>query len=260
MLKIQNISFAYGSKNVIQGLSAEIKEAELIGIIGPNGSGKSTLLKLAARILKPQAGKIFLQGGDINKIPDGRYAKTVSYLPSNLDIYFPYTVEEFITMGRFPYTGRYGRAGKADAAIIEKTMQNFGLDSYRERSIMELSDGEKQRVFLAQSIVQQPSLILLDEPTSHLDIGHQYKIMDAVKGLNFSGMSVISVLHDLNLASEYCTKLFLMKDGKIFARGTPAEVITYGNIEEAYKTKVLVYNNPFSKKPYVFGIPSALLK
>jgi len=260
MLKIKDISFSYGNKTAVKSLSAEIKKSEFVGIIGPNGSGKSTLLKLLVRILNPSAGKIFLDNCDISGIPGERYAKIVSYLPSNLDIYFPYTVEEFISMGRFPFAGRYGKFNKEDRKNVRETMENFQIENWKGRSVMELSDGEKQRVFLAQGIVQQPRLLLLDEPTSHLDIGHQYRIMDAVKTLNFSGMTVISVLHDLNLASEYCTKLLLMKDGEIFSRGTPAEVITYSNIEEVYKTRVLVYDNPFSKKPHVFGIPHGLLK
>jgi len=259
MLKLENVSFSYGKKRVIKDLSAEINANEFIGIIGPNGSGKSTLLKLISGLLQPREGRIFINGKNIKHIPVDIYAKTVSYLPSGLEIYFPYTVEEFVSMGRFPHTGRYGKLKKSDRHIIETTLEDFEIKSYSKRNMMELSDGEKQRVFLAQAIVQTPCFLLMDEPTSHLDIGYSYKILDEVKKLNHGELTVISVLHDLNLASEYCTRLFLIDGGEITSSGIPEEVITYGNIEKAYKTRVLVYNNPYSGKPHVFGIPSRLL-
>ena len=260
MLVIEDISFSYGKKPVITHLSTEIGKKEFFGIIGPNGSGKSTLVKLIIGILKASSGKILIDGTDIRRMPENQLSKEISYLPSGFDIYFPYTVEEFLSMGRFPYTGRYGKLEHKDREIIEATLVEFDIKNLRQRNLMELSEGEQQRVFLAQVVIQETSWILLDEPTSHLDIAHSYRIMDALKKLTSRGITVISVLHDLNLASEYCTKILLLGGGNIISAGPPDDVITYSNIEQAYKTKVLVYKNPYSQKPHVFGIPSSLLK
>jgi iron complex transport system ATP-binding protein len=257
MLKIEKLNFSYGRERVLNGLSAEVKSGELLGIIGPNGSGKTTLLKLVAKILKPSSGGIFIDGRNVNKISAGEYAKKVSFLPSGIDVSFSYTVEELVSMGRFPYTGRYGNLSAADRTAVKNALEEFGLKRYTERKTWELSDGEKQRVFLAQAVVQEPSLLILDEPTSHLDIGHSFRILDTIKKLNAGGITVAAVLHDLNIASEYCSKLLLLKNGKVFSHGAPEEVLTYQNVEKVYETKVLVYKNPFSNKPYVFGIPAA---
>ncbi|MBN1445278.1 MAG: ABC transporter ATP-binding protein [Candidatus Omnitrophica bacterium] len=259
MLYIKNMSFSYGREKILKNLSAEIKDGEFFGIIGPNGSGKTTLLKVMTKILKPSSGSIMLNGKDIKKIPALQYAKSVSFLPSEIEVAFSYAVGEFVAMGRFPYTGRYGNMSAADRKKVMDVLEKFEIGSYGSRKIQELSDGEKQRVFLAQAIVQEPSVIILDEPTSHLDIGHSFRILDIIKDLNRSGITVISVLHDLNLASEYCTRLLMLKNGEIFSQGSPEEVLTYANIEQVYQTKVLVYKNPRSGKPYVFGIPAGLL-
>jgi len=259
MLRIENISFSYGREKILKDLSAEIRDGEFLGIIGPNGSGKTTLLKVVTKILKPSSGRILLNGEDIKKIPAWQYARNVSFLPSGIDISFSYTVEEFVSMGRFPYTGRYGILSEGDRETVREVLEKLEISRYENRKIQELSDGEKQLTFLAQAIVQEPHLLILDEPTSHLDIGHSFRILDIIRSLNRAGITVISVLHDLNLASEYCTGLLMLKDGEIFSRGSAEEVLTYTNIERVYETKVLVYKNPHSGKPYVFGIPSDML-
>lgn len=256
MLKVEDIKFAYEKEEVLRDISFEIKKGEFCGIIGPNGSGKTTLLKLLIRLLKPQKGKILLEGKEIQKFPSIEYAKKVAYLPSQIELLFSYTVEEFVMLGRFPYASRYGGISEKDREIVENVMEEFEISRYRKRKIWELSDGEKQRVFISQVIAQQSSLVLLDEPTSHLDIGHCFKIMDIIKEVNRRGITIIAVLHELNLASEYCTHLLLLNKGSITSEGTPEQVITYQNIEDVYETKVLVYNSPHTGKPYVFGLPA----
>lgn len=259
MLKVESLSFAYRQQPVLQDISFEIKKGDFCGIIGPNGAGKTTLLKILARILKPQKGNLLLENQDLNKFNIIEYAKKVAYLPSQISLSFSYTVDEFVMMGRFPYTGRYGDISDKDKKITERVMEEFEIIQYKKRKIWELSDGERQRVFISQVIAQETPLILFDEPTSHLDIGHSFKIMDILRKINNSGVTLIAVLHDLNLASEYCSHLFLLNKGKIFSEGTPEQVITYQNIEEVYETKVLVYKNPHTGKPYVFGIPADVL-
>lgn len=260
MLKIEKLNFSYGQGWVLKDLSLEVGSGELLGIIGPNGSGKTTLLKLITKLLKPCSGKLLLNDTNIHKIPAKKYAKEVAYLPSIIDITFSYTVEEFVSMGRFPYTGRYGNLSISDRKIIKSTLEKFEISRYASRKIWELSDGEKQRVFLAQTVVQEPSLLILDEPTSHLDLGHSFRILDIIKELNITGITIIVVLHDLNIASEYCSSLILLKNGSVFSQGTPEQVLTYQNIEEVYQTNALVYKNPFTHKPYVFGIPADFLQ
>jgi len=255
MLEIKNLFVSYGEKEIIKNISLKIEKGVFAGIIGPNGAGKTTLLKTVAGILKPKKGEILLEGENIYRISSLKLAKKVAYLPSVFDIHFSYTVEEFIIMGRFAYTGRFGRLSEDDFKIFKETIKLLELEKLKRRKIWELSDGEKQRTYLAQALVQQPSLLLLDEPTSHLDIGHQFKIMDILQKLNKDGLTIISILHDLNLASEYCDYLILLKNGEIFKEGKVEKVLTYQNIEKVYQTKVLVYKNPHSKKPYVFGIP-----
>jgi iron complex transport system ATP-binding protein len=260
MMRIENISFSYNAGPVISNLSAEIRAGEFVGIIGPNGSGKSTLLKLMSKILVPSSGAMSMGGRDLKEISLERYARQVAYMPSDTEVCFSFNVREFITMGRFPHAGRYAGLGKKDLHIINMAARNLGIEHLSEKRMEELSQGEKQMVFLAQAIIQQPRLLLLDEPTSHLDIGHTYRIMDSILKLNSEDLTVVAVLHDLNLASEYCKRLILLKDGKILRHGSPQEVITYQNIENSYMTRVLVYKNPFSGKPHVFGIPSSLRK
>lgn len=257
MLKIENLNFSYSSERILKNISLNVQSGELLGIIGPNGSGKTTLLKLIAKILKPSSGALLLGSINAHEIPAEDYAKKIAYMPSTIDVSFSYTVEEFVSMGRFPYTGRYGSLGPVDRKIIAETLEKFGINRYKQRKMWELSDGEKQRVFLAQTVVQETSLLVLDEPTSHLDLGHSFRILDIVKELNSGGITVIAVLHDLNIASEYCSRLVLLREGEIFSRGTPEEVLTCQNVEEVYKMKALVCKNPFSKKPYVFGIPAS---
>lgn len=259
MLKVENIEFSYGTEKVLQNISFEINKGSFCGIIGPNGSGKTTLIKILVKILRQKKGRITLEGRETRLIPAGEYAKKISYLPSITELPFSYTVEEFVMLGRFPYIGRYGKVSKEDRNIVEIALEQLGINKHRRKKVWELSDGEKQRVFIAQVLAQQSSVIILDEPTSHLDIGHSFRIMDIIKEVNREGITVITVLHDLNLASEYCTQLFLLNNGKIFAKETPEEVITYQNIEAVYNTKVLVYTHPLRKKPHVFGISSAFM-
>ena len=173
-------------------------------------------------------------------------------MPQILEVPFAFSVEEFVLMGRFPHTGRFEALKQRDYRILEDTLNLTDTFPFRGRKIYELSGGERQRVILAQGFAQEPQLLLLDEPTSHLDIAHQVQILDLVKKLNKEkGLTVIIVLHDLNLASSYCDRLILLKEGAIFTEGSPQDVLTYQNIEKVYKTVVVVKENPISLKPYI---------
>lgn len=255
LLELDSVTVGYDDRKVISGISFSVEKGDFTGIIGPNGTGKTTLFRVITRILKPWSGMVRFCGGDIFGIPAKQLARRVATMPQMLETSFSFTVEEFTAMGRYPHLGRFDSPGPADRAAVEEALRLTDTEELRDRTLNELSGGERQRVLLAQALAQQPELLLLDEPTAHLDIGHQAQILDLITGLNRSqGLAVIMVMHDLNLAAEYCKSLILLDRGTVFASGTPSDVLTYENIERVYKTVVVVKENPISKKPYVFPI------
>lgn len=252
ILRIKNLACGYDTKAIIKDISFSVKEGDFLGIIGPNGAGKTTLFRAITGILPPWSGGIFYKGRRILEISPRNFAREVAVIPQILEIPFAFSVEEFMLMGRFPHVGRFEALKEKDYKILEEALVFTDTFSLRERKIFELSGGERQRVILAQGFVQEPRLLLLDEPTLHLDIAHQVQILDLVKKLNKEkNLTVIIVLHDLNLASSYCDRLILLKEGTIFKEALPQEVLTYQNIEEVYKTIVVVKENPISSKPYI---------
>lgn len=256
LLEVRNLVCGYGQKEVLEGISFSVKEADFLGIIGPNGAGKTTLFRAITRVLKPWKGQVIYNGRNILRVSPRDLAREVAILPQILEISFSFSVEEFVLMGRFPHLGRFERLREKDRRVADQAMALADVAQFRDRKIFELSGGERQRVILAQGFAQQPRLLLLDEPTAHLDIGHQVEILDLVKKLNReTALTVIMVLHDLNLASEYCDRLILLNVGKIFTSGSPKEVLSYQSIEEVYKTVVLVDKNPISSKPHILLVP-----
>ena len=255
LLDVSNLSGGYGSKMVIKDVSFDVEKGQFLGIIGPNGSGKSTLLRLMSRALPPQKGKITFEDIDITKIQLKEFCRKVAFVPQDTLINFSFSVWEIVLMGRVPHLKRLQFETKKDFEIAEKALLLTSSSELKERDINQLSAGERQRVIIAKALAQEPALLFLDEPTSHLDIGYQIQILDLLKTLNRNkGLTIIMVLHDLNLASEYCDKLILLNKGKIFKAGTPREVLTYQSIEAVYKTVVVVNENPISSKPYVLLI------
>ncbi len=223
-----------------------------MGIIGPNGSGKTTLLRLLSRVLPPQEGMILFLGQDIFKLDLKSFCQKTAFVSQDTVINFAFTVSEIVLLGRIPHLKRLQSETKLDRKKADDSMVLTDTLVLKQKMIDELSAGERQRVMIAKALAQEPVLLFLDEPTSHLDIGHQIQILDLLKKLNKeSGLTIVMVLHDLNLASEYCNRILLLAEGKVFKEGPPEEVLTYQNIEQVYKTVVLVKNNPINKKPYV---------
>lgn len=252
LLKINNLSGGYGKEVVIKDISFEIKGGDFLGIIGPNGSGKSTLLRLMSRVLPPRKGKIFLEEKDIAKMNLKEFCRKVAFVPQDTLITFSFSVWEIVLMGRIPHLKRLQLENKRDFSIAENALFLTDTLYIKEKEIENLSAGERQRVIIAKALAQEPILLFLDEPTSHLDIGHQIQILDLLKKLNHDkNLTIVMVIHDLNLASEYCNRIILLNEGRIFKEGGPAEVLTYQNIETVYKTIVVVNKNPISSKPYV---------
>jgi iron complex transport system ATP-binding protein len=253
MLEIKNLTCGYDSKFILQDINFKISARELIGIIGPNGSGKTTLLRAITKVIRPKKGEILLEKENIEKFSFKELAKKIAVVSQNSVANFM-AVEEFVLLGRIPHRKKLQfLETKVDERIAQEAMALTGTLQLKERFIGDLSGGERQLVVIARALAQEPRLLLLDEPTSHLDIAHQVKILDLIKRLNKeNGITVIIVLHDLNLASQYCDRLILFNNGFIYKAGPPQKVLTYEIIEEVYKTVVLVKENPISSKPYVF--------
>jgi len=262
MLEVKNLVCGYNNKFILKNINFELKNKEILGIIGPNGSGKTTLLRAISKIIKQQAGQIIFEGKDIKKTGLNELAKKMAVVMQfsvASESYFNMTAEEIVQLGRTPFHSRLQFSEtKQDEKIVEHAMLLTETFNLRNRPILELSGGERQLVFIARAIVQQPKLLVLDEPTAHLDIAHQIRILDLTKKLNTDfGLTVMVVLHDLNLASEYCDRIMLLNNGNIRKIGIPSEVLTYQIIEDVYKTVVVVEKNPISKKPYIILVSEA---
>ncbi|NQT46946.1 MAG: ABC transporter ATP-binding protein [Candidatus Omnitrophica bacterium] len=252
LLKTKDLSGGYGKETILRDISFDVAKGEFLGIIGPNGSGKSTLLRLMSRVLSPQSGEVSFEGKDIFRMKLDQFCKKVAFVPQDTLVNFSFSVQEIVLMGRIPHLGRLQLETKRDFAIAEKALSLTDSTYLKDKGIDQLSAGERQRAVIAKALAQEPVLLFLDEPTSHLDIGHQTQIMDLLRKLNReTSLTIIIVLHDLNLASEYCDRLILLDQGKIFTDGTPEAVLTYQNIESVYKTVVVVKKNSISSRPYV---------
>lgn len=270
LLELRNLSCGYGGRgsvrrarcrvhggtDVVRGVSFSLQQGRILGIVGPNGAGKTTLFRAMTRLLAPSDGAIYYRGKVLASIPSRELAREVAVLPQMLENTFSFSVQELVAMGRFPHLARFQRLGRKDWDAIERAMSLADVTYLADRMINELSGGERQRTFIAQALAQQPALLLLDEPTAHLDIGHQIEILDLLGKLNAEeGLTVVMILHDLNLASEYCDRIVLLRDGSTFKIGPPQEVLTREAIEEVYNTPVIVYKNPVSSKPHLMLIP-----
>lgn len=257
ILKVNNLSSGYGGNVVIKEISMAAARGEFIGIIGPNGAGKSTLLKACSRVLLPFNGTVSYDGADLYAMPLNKIARSIAVVPQETLIVFEFLVWDVVMLGRIPYLNRFKGTSRHDLDVVQRCMEETDTAYLSGRLVNELSAGERQRVIIAKALAQEPGIIMLDEPTSHLDISHQIAIFDLLQRLSREkGLTVIAVLHDLNLASEYCDKLILMDKGSIVSQGAPQEVLNYKTIEEAYKTVVVVRQNPISGRPYVFLVPN----
>ncbi|MCG2714085.1 MAG: ABC transporter ATP-binding protein [Candidatus Omnitrophica bacterium] len=252
MLCIRGLSCGYYDRQILRDINLEVPLKEMVGIIGPNGSGKTTLLRAVSRLLKPKEGSIYLDNKDIWQMKYSELAKKIAVVTQGLPEE-SLTVEEFVLLGRIPYfEGLQFLETNHDFEVAEECMALTDVLRLKDRPIGQISGGERQLALIARALAQEPTLLLLDEPTTYLDIAHQVGILDLIKRLNRKmGLTVLMVLHDLNLASEYCDKLVLLSNGKVYKQGAPEEVLDYKTIEEVYKTVVVVEKNPVSSKPYV---------
>lgn len=246
ILEINNIDFSYNEKSVLKDISLSISKGEFLSIIGPNGSGKSTILKLITKLNTPNKGEILLNNVNIKDINQRDLAKSISLVPQNTYIEYEFSVKELITMGRFPYKKRFERESKDDYAIVNKAMERTNTKYLEDRLITEISGGETQRVTIARALAQETDIILLDEPTSFLDINHQIEILNLLRDLNKEEKkTILLVIHDINLAARYSDRIMILKDGLVMDIGQPEDVITKENILKAYNLKAEIEYNKF---------------
>lgn len=236
----ENIGFAYHSAPILRNVGFGLGRSEILGIIGPNGSGKTTLLKCINRILAPSQGHVVIDSMDISKLKRMEIAKRISYVPQNSNAHQDSpSVFEFVMMGRNPHSKFF--SGKRDEEEIWKILKMLNIERYASAKYNELSGGEKQKVMIARALAQEARVMLLDEPTSNLDIKHQIEVMDLLKGLvRERGISACAVVHDLDLSMKYCDKVVLMEKGKVFASGDTKSVITPENIRSVYGVDVVI--------------------
>ncbi len=253
VLTARQITCGYGGKPVLFDIDFDVKVGEMLGVIGPNGSGKSTLLRALSRVIVLTHGQVALNGKDLAGIRMEDLAKEIAVVSQHQPL-TDMTVAEFVALGRVPYLGRFQFfETEKDRDAVDRALELTGTDKFGDRLLGEMSGGERQLVFVARALAQQPKILLLDEPTTHLDITHQVKILDLVRKLNKEeGITVVMILHDLNLAGEYCERLLLLDEGRLCKIGLPADVLTYQIIESVYKTVVVVEKNPISSKPCIF--------
>lgn len=243
IIEIQNLRYEIDSNIILDNVSLKVKKGELVGLIGPNGAGKTTLLKCLNGINRPEEGIIKINGTSINRLNSKRLAENVALMHQNTQIGFPFSAKEIVLMGRYPYLKRMQRESNEDRRIARKNMEYTDTDKLENSAINEMSGGERQRVLFAKTLTQEASVILLDEPTASLDITYQEQIFKYSRELSEKGTTVVAAIHDLRIASKYCTRLVLMNEGRIVADGSPEEVLTSQNLSRVYCVNALVYKN-----------------
>ena len=252
VMEANDLFFAYNGEDILRGISLNLKRGEVLGIIGPNGSGKSTLIKLLSGLIPPKRGEIRLKGEPLDSYDRRSIAQTIASVSQEVERDFPFTVREIVAMGRAPYMGRFSLESAKDRWIIEDAIKLTDISEYVDRFPYQLSGGEKQRMVIARALAQEPELLLMDEPTSHLDLNHQMEINSLVMELKEEKrIGVIYVTHDLNIAAECCDRIIMLKKGEILAEGEPMDVINSENIKTVYGCKTLVDKNPETGRPRV---------
>lgn len=255
----RQVTFAFNGKPVLQQVDLTIEAGKMIGVIGPNGAGKTTLIKLLSRLLTPRHGHIQLNGTDLSRWQGWKLARTLAVVPQDANLPEAFTAWEIVLMGRTPYLGWLGREGHHDHAIARQAMQQTNTWHLAQRLIGQLSGGERQRVMIARALAQEPQVLLLDEPTAHLDISFQVETLSLIVRLvRQLQLAALAILHDLNLAAQYCDELVLLHRGQVVAQGSPAQVLDAALLRQVYGTEVTVMPHPRNGLPVVLPVcPSA---
>lgn len=248
-IRTEDTTLSYGAARILKGISLETHTGEFVGIIGPNGSGKSTLLKCIYRVLKPDGGCIWLGDQELHEMKIRNSARKVAVVAQHNYYNFEFSVREVVMMGRAPHKKMLEKDGAKDFEIVDQVLKTVGMYEFADRNFSTLSGGEQQRVILARALAQQTPCLILDEPTNHLDITHQLQLMELVRGLN---VTVLSAIHDLNIAAMYCDRLYILKDGEIVGSGTPEELLTPETIRRVYRVESEIVRDRNGKMHILF--------
>lgn len=255
LLEARELSFSYGGRPVLRDVGVRVRRGEIVGVLGPNGSGKSTLIRILSGVLTGYTGSAMLDGEEIGRVPRRTLARSLAVVPQEPVFGFPFTAMEIVLMGRHPHLAGLAFESDADIALARTALERCGVSELAARPIHELSSGERQRVVFARALAQQPRALLLDEPASFLDVRHQVEIYDIVRRLaTEQECGVLTVMHDLNLAAEYCDRIYLIQNGSIEAEGPTEEVFTYTNLTRVFRTEVYVDTNTLTGKLLVIPL------
>jgi iron complex transport system ATP-binding protein len=249
---LRGVWFRYAYDWILEDFNIDITQGEILGVVGPNGSGKTSLVKLMTGLLDAEQGTVRLQGKDVSTLSPREIARQVAVVSQESHVLFPFTVGELVLMGRFVHQSGWGWESADDLRLARAAMQTMEVDHLAGRTFQQLSGGERQRAMIARALAQQTGILLLDEPTAFLDIKHQLEIYATLKDLNgMRGVTVVLVSHDLNLASQYCDRLLLLHNGRVFCIGTPQDVLTAENLKAVYGCEVLIDAHPVVGTPRI---------
>jgi iron complex transport system ATP-binding protein len=256
VLAADGVRFGYGPRLVLEGVSLALERGEMLGVIGPNGAGKSTLVRVLAGIVRPATGVVRLEDRPISAWTRAERARRLALVPQDPRVEFPYTVLEVALMGRSPHLSPLALPGRHDLEVARAALERLEVGDLERRTMDELSGGERQRVFLARALAQEPAVLLLDEPTTHLDLRHQTQLHAVARTrCREAGAGVLSVLHDLNLAAAYCDRLALLDGGRLVRVGRPADVLEPDILERVFGTRVWVGRHATRDAPVVLPAP-----
>lgn len=256
-LEIEGVTFSYPCGRALDNIALYVKRGEFVGLIGPNGSGKSTILKNIYRALRPNGGRMSLDGEDLIKMPFRESALKMAVVGQENEIPFDFTVEEIVAMGRSPHKKLFDIDTARDKEIVRHALEHLGMEHLAKRNYRHLSGGEKQRVLIARAIAQECDFLILDEPTNHLDISYQMQIFDFIKRLN---VTVLSAIHDLNMAALYCDRIYAMEAGRVVLQGTPEEVLTPENIHRVFGVHSAVERHAATGKLSITYLPAMCIR
>ncbi|MFE6095751.1 ABC transporter ATP-binding protein [Streptomyces massasporeus] len=255
-LSAENVTLAYDQRVIAEQLSVEIPDRSFTVIVGPNACGKSTLLRALSRMLRPSEGRVLLDGNVIQSMPAKKVARTLGLLPQSSVAPDGITVADLVGRGRYPHQGILRQWSTEDERVVQESMRQTGVAELGDRYVDELSGGQRQRVWIAMALAQQTPLLLLDEPTTYLDIQHQIDVLDLCAELHEEqGRTLVAVLHDLNHAARYATHLIALREGRVIAEGAPKDIVTAGLVEEVFGLRCQVIDDPETGTPLV--VPAA---
>ena len=250
MIKLKDICVSYQQKRVLNNLSIDFHTGEFCALLGPNGAGKSTLLRSIIDFQLEKTGEVYISGKEFNTWSRQELARQIAIIPQDFQLQFDYTIEDLVLMGRFPYLGRWQNYSKNDKKIVQHILAQLDLVPFKNKLYSQLSGGERRRVSIARALAQETQVLLMDEAFANLDINHQLEIMQLLSDINMEhNKLIILVSHNINLASEYCERIIMLKEGVVIADGKPEKIVNSENLKELYNAELEIIKNPVSGKP-----------